>query len=467
MISNRNVATAYAAYDEAYRLSELSCHLQMASFSFDVFTGDLIRSLLSGAKLVLSSLEITVDAPRLFDLMVSEGVDAAEFVPAVAVPLFEYAERTGRLLDFMRLVVVSSEAWRTERYELFRRRTGAATRVINAYGVTEATIDQTWYEPEPGCVLVPGRFMPIGRPLRNSRAYVLGPGLEAVAVGVAGELCIGGESVAQGYLNRPDLTAERFVEDPHVPGGRLYRTGDLSRWLPDGTIEYLGRTDRQIKIRGFRIEPGEVETVLERHPRIRAAAVIDRRDPDGDARLAAFLEPADGSEQLDAAELREFVGAQVPGYMVPAAYVTLPALPLTPNGKVDRNALPDPLWDRSAVTREFRAPTSPLEKQVAAIWSDVLGIADVGVNDNFFALGGHSLLGMQVVSRLRVQLEVDLPLRAIFDAPTVAQLAAHAQAAPKLQAEPRLVRADRGRGVRRPASWTEDRTTEDERVAGP
>ncbi|MEA2125486.1 MAG: hypothetical protein QOI80_2268 [Solirubrobacteraceae bacterium] len=452
MISNRSLSSASVAYEDAYRLSELTCHLQMASFSFDVFTGDLVRSLLAGAKLVLCPLEVTVDPPQLYDLMVREGVDAAEFVPAVIVPLFEFAEQTGRLLDFMKLIVISSEGWRTDRYELFRRRTGADTRIINAYGVTEATIDQTWYEPRPGTVLIPGRFMPIGGPLSNSRAYVLGPSLDPVPVGVAGELCVGGVSVAMGYLNRPELTAERFVADPFAPepGARMYRTGDLARWLPDGAIEFLGRNDRQIKIRGFRIEPAEIETVLERHPLVRAATVVDRRDPDGDARIAAYLEP-EGEGELDAADLRAFVSAQVPGYMVPAAYVTVPALPLTPNGKIDRNALPDPAWDRSAVTHEFREASTPTEQTLARIWSEVLGIEKVGTNDNFFALGGHSLLGMQVVSRIRLELPISLPLRAIFDTPTIAGLAASVDAAPKAEPEPQLVRLDRTRrGVRRP-----------------
>jgi amino acid adenylation domain-containing protein len=453
MISNRSLSSASVAYEEAYRLSELTCHLQMASFSFDVFTGDLVRSLLAGARLVLCPLETTIDPPQLYDLMVREGVDAAEFVPAVVVPLFEFAEQAGRLLDFMRLIVVSSEAWRTDRYELFRRRSGANTRIINAYGVTEATIDQTWFEPAPAAVLMPGRFMPIGRPLSNSRVYVLGAALDPVAVGVPGELCIGGVSVAQGYLNRAELTAERFVADPFAPepGGRLYRTGDLARWLPNGSIEFLGRNDRQIKIRGFRIEPAEIETVLERHPLVRAATVVDRRDPDGDARLAAYLEPVDGSDALDPAQLREFVAAQVPAYMVPAAFVTLDALPVTPNGKVDRNALPDPAWDRSAVTREFRAPSTPTEQLLATIWGEVLGIEEVGVNDNFFALGGHSLLGMQVVSRIRLQWPVALPLRAIFDTPTIAGLAAAVDAAPTAEPEPQLVRLDRSRRGLRPA----------------
>jgi enterobactin synthetase component F len=235
--------------------------------------------------------------------------------------------------------------------------------------------------------------------------------------------------VAQGYLNRPELTAERFVEDPFAEeqGTKLYRTGDLARWLSSGVIEYIGRNDRQLKIRGFRIEPGEIETVLERHPRVRAAAVVDRRDPDGDARLAAYLEPVDGAGSLDAADLRDFVSAQVPGYMVPAAYVTLDALPLTPNGKVDRRALaalPDGVRDIDALD----VPRGAVEQQLAAVWSGLLGVDAIGRHDNFFALGGHSLLAMRVPARVREALGVDLTMRDLFEARTLVDLAVIVQA---------------------------------------
>jgi amino acid adenylation domain-containing protein len=260
MIANRSLVSAFYAYERAYRLHELSAHAQMASFSFDVFTGDMIRSLLAGAKLVLCPIEIVVDPPALYDLMVSERIDMAEFVPATASLLFEHLEREGRTLDFMALVVVSSEAWRNEKYSFFKRLCGPDTRLVNSYGLTEATIDSTWFEPGDDSELVPGRFVPIGRALDNTKIYVLDANLEPQPIGVAGELCVGGVAVARGYLNRPELTAERFVADPFSadPDGRLYRTGDLARWLPDGTIDFLGRTDRQIKIRGFRIEPGEI-----------------------------------------------------------------------------------------------------------------------------------------------------------------------------------------------------------------
>ncbi len=417
MITNRSLASAHFAYAEAYGLRSLKSHLQMASFSFDVFTGDLIRSLLAGAKMVLCPLEIVVDPPRLYELMERESVDMAEFVPATATLLFEWAADNGRRLDFMRVVVVSSEAWRNEKYEFFRSLCGPETRLINAYGLTEATIDSTYWEPRDGESLIAGRFVPIGRPLENTKIYVLDKRLEPMPVGVPGELCVGGVAVAQGYLNRPELNAEKFVPSP-LGDGLLYRTGDLARWLPDGTVEFLGRTDRQVKIRGFRIEPGEIEAVLERHPAISQAVVTDR-----DARLVAYVTVADSLQLPEPDELRAFVTEHVPVYMVPAAWVTVDAFQLTPNGKVDVSALPEPEWDRSAAAEAFVAPSTETERAIAAVWKDVLAIEDVGVNDNFFDLGGHSLLAVRMVAEIERRVGVRLPLTRLFQDATVATLA--------------------------------------------
>jgi len=252
--------------------------------------------------------------------------------------------------------------------------------------------------------------------------------------------------VGRGYLNRPELTAEKFVPDRFCdePGALLYRTGDLARWLPDGTIDFLGRTDRQIKIRGFRIEPGEIEAVLERHPTVRAAAVIDRLDLRGETRLVAYVD-ADGSAP-EGGELRAFLTGHVPNYMVPSAYVNVDELPLTPNGKVDRDALPEPDWDEHSATEEFIAPRTETEHRIAEIWSKVLAVSEIGSHDNFFALGGHSLLAMQVISRVRDAFGVTLPLRAIFDAPSVMELVGEverAEAAPATIEPPALVRVRR------------------------
>jgi amino acid adenylation domain-containing protein len=448
MVTNRGLMSVYLAYEREYRLRELTAHAQVASFSFDVFTGDLIRALLAGAKVVICPVDTVLDPPALFELFVREGVDAVELVPATASLLFEYAAREGKRLDFMRFIAIGGEGWRNDKYASFRRLCGAGTRLVNSYGLTEATMDSTYFEPSSDTELIPGRFVPAGRPLPNTRVYVLDPSLEPQPVGIPGELYIGGMGVARGYLNRDDLTAERFAHDPFSdePGARMYRTGDLARWLPDGNLEFVGRRDRQIKIRGFRVEPGEIESVLERHPRVRAAAVIDHQDQSGDRRLVAYLEPNGTPPEVSV--LRAFAAEQVPNYMVPSGYVVLDELPLNPNGKVDRDALPEPEWDRAAAANEFVAPQTATERRVAEIWSEVLGVSGVGVNDNFFALGGHSILAMRVMARVQEDLGTNLTLRAVFDAPTVATLAAAVDAADRgssTGSAPPLVRVSRTR----------------------
>jgi amino acid adenylation domain-containing protein len=425
MIAHRNLVSVYFAYEREYRLRELRAHIQVASFSFDVFTGDMIRSLLAGAKLVLCPIEVVVDPPALYELMVAEGVDAAEFVPTAATLLFEWAEREGKPLGFMRFIAVGGEPWRNDKYAYFRRLLGPTTRLVNSYGLTEATMDSTYFEPPPGATLPPGRLVPIGRPLPNTRVYVLDSSLEPQPVGVPGELCIGGAGVACGYLNRPELNAARFAPDPFAQeaGGRLFRTGDRARWLADGTIEFLGRGDRQLKMRGFRIEPGEIESVLELHPRIRAAAVTERKDPSGAPCLAAYLAPADPSEPPSTDELRRFVAQRLPAYMIPAAWVLLNALPTTPNGKVALDALPDPVFDRSAESSAFVAPRTDTERKLVGIWRELLGIEAIGVDDNFFSLGGHSLLAVRVFARIEERCGVRLPLALLFQSATIAELA--------------------------------------------
>jgi amino acid adenylation domain-containing protein len=451
MIANRSLASAYFAWERAYGLRSLTAHAQLASFSFDVFTGDLVRSLLAGAKLVLCPIDTVVDPAALYDLILAQGIDAGEFVPATASLLFEYAEREGKTLEHMQLIVVGSEAWRTDAYARFKKVCGRRTRLINSYGLTEATIDSTWFEASPNTELVPGRFVPIGRPLDNTKVYILDSALEPQPIGIPGELCLGGPAVARGYLNRPELTAELFLPDPfsNEPDGLLYRTRDLARWLPDGTIDFLGRTDRQIKIRGFRIEPGEIEAVLERRPEIRAAAVVDRRAPGNETRLVAYI-VAEGARP-DADDLRTHLAEHVPSYMIPSVYMPVNELPLTPNGKVDHDALPEPEWATISGAEEFFPPQTETERRVAEIWGDVLSVGEIGVHDNFFSLGGHSLLAMQVMSRLHDEFGVSLTLRTIFDAPTVVELAAQvdrAEAASPVIPAPTLGRVERS-GSRR------------------
>ncbi len=297
-----------------------------------------------------------------------------------------------------------------------------ACRVINGYGPTENTTFSC-------CHTVPGAWptgstVPIGRPIANSRAYVLDSSFQPVPVGVPGELCVAGDGLARGYLRRPDLTAERFVPDPwsDAPGSRLYRTGDLARLCADGTIEFLGRRDRQVKIRGFRVEPGEIEAVLESHPSVRHCTVQVVADAGLDKRLVAYVvSAADPPPRAEA--LRAFLSERLPDHMVPGAFVFLERLPLTGNGKVDRRALPPPPELGSSSTAEYEPPAAGLEEAVASTWRDVLGVSRLGRHDNFFELGGHSLSGARLITRLADNLRVLLDVRALFEAPTVARMA--------------------------------------------
>jgi amino acid adenylation domain-containing protein len=291
-------------------------------------------------------------------------------------------------------------------------------QIWNLYGPTEATANAS------AARIVSGNDTTIGCPIANTQMYILDSHLQPVPLGLSGELHIGGAGLARGYLNQPTLTAERFIPNPfsNKPGTRLYKTGDLARYLPDGTIEFLGRLDNQVKLRGYRIELGEIETILEQHPAIRQAVVVVRGDTFSDRRLVAYCVPHHGSLP-DIHAWRRFLQTQLPDYMVPAAFVVLEALPLAPNGKVDRQALPAPDPAQSLLFEASVAPSTPVEELLAGIWASVLRIEAVGMHDNFFALGGHSLLAMQVISRLRKVLQVDMPLRALFEAPTVAGLA--------------------------------------------
>ncbi|MGX4733426.1 amino acid adenylation domain-containing protein [Kitasatospora griseola] len=420
-VSHRNLASVYAGWRSAYRLdSEVRVHLQMAAQSFDVFTGDLVRALCSGGNLVLVDRDLLFDTARLYRTMVQERVDCAEFVPAVARGLLAHCEREGHRLDFMRLLIVGSDAWKVEEHRRLHALCGPDTRVVNSYGLTEATIDSAWYEG-PADGIEPGRMVPIGRPFPNSALYVLDEHGEPVPPGVAGELWVGGAGVADCYVGDPEQTAERFTV--RTLGGRrvrLYRTGDLAHWAADGTVRLLGRADNQVKVRGHRIEPGEIETQLAALPGVAQCAVTVRQVDDGGGVLCAYYVPEPWAGP-DPRELRRQLADRLPAYMTPSYLTELSALPLTPNGKVDTAALPAPAFDPG--DDEPEPPTTLFEVRMAEHWKSLLGVERVGLQHDFFEAGGSSIKLIELIHHLRAEFNVSIPVSLLFESTTLRGMA--------------------------------------------
>jgi amino acid adenylation domain-containing protein len=399
--------------------------LQFASFAFDASVEEIFPPLTVGAALVLRPPELIAPDATFVQFIRETGVTVAELPTAfwrhwAQQPAQEcHAEK-----DRLRLVVVGGEKAERRHFDQWRESTrGRNCCWLNTYGPTEATVYAVALMVDAHSELHMGE-VPIGRPIDNSQIYILDRQMQPVPIGVTGEIYIGGAGVARGYLNRPELTAERFVGNPFGanPLARMYKTGDLGRWLADGNIEYLGRNDNQVKIRGFRIELGEIEAQLAAIEGIREAVVLARGgDQEGDKRLVAYLVAREGYI-VDAATLRDTLARQLAEYMLPSAYVKMPALPLTPNGKIDYAALPAPEGD-AYISRGYAAPQGEIEGALAEIWSALLQRAPIGRNDNFFELGGHSLLAMQVLSRVRQRLRVEVPLSAVFSHPVLADFA--------------------------------------------
>ncbi len=403
-VEHRGLCNMAAAQARTFGVAPESRVLQFASFSFDACAFELVMALCSGAALYLPPRGATPVGEPLVRMMSAARITHATLPPAVLAALPGDAE-----LPSVQTLVLAGDVVTGA----LARRWAPGRRLFNAYGPTETTVWATVHEC--GAEDNP----PIGRPIANARAYVLDAAGEPVPVGVAGELHVGGAGVARGYLKRPELTAERFVED-RFGGGRMYRTGDLARWLPNGTLEFLGRNDHQVKVRGYRIELGEIESRLAEYPGVREAAVLAREDAPGEKRLVAYLV---APEPLDVEALRAHLAERVPEYMVPAAFVRLDAMPLTPNGKTDRRALPAP--DEGAhAAHAYEAPAPGVETAVAEIWADLLGVERVGRLDHFFDMGGHSLLAVQVVSRVWQELDVEAEPGDLFLRPVLADFAA-------------------------------------------
>ncbi|MBT0964210.1 non-ribosomal peptide synthetase, partial [Denitromonas iodatirespirans] len=383
--------------------------LVLSSHNFDLTQKNLLGPLLVGGSVHLAAEPF--DPIAILAQIESAQISWMNLAPSAFHALID-ADHEGKLSQLRRVYLGG------EPIQLGKLKEIAAPRpvFVNSYGPTECSDVVLWHELDTDLKATPDS-VPLGRPVRNTRIYLLDDHNQLVPQGVIGEICIGGVGVARGYLNQAELTAERFLADPFVEGGRMYKSGDLGRWLPDGTIEYLGRNDFQVKIRGFRIELGEIEAKLAQHEKISEAVVI-AREQDGTKQLIAYTT---GEGELEAEAIRSFAQQRLPGYMVPSAYVRLDAFPLTPNGKLDRKALPAP--DEAAyVKRAYEAPQGEVEETLAQLWRELLGVEQVGRQDNFFELGGHSLMAVQLVSRIRTHFDVAVDVTDIFGAETLAEL---------------------------------------------
>jgi amino acid adenylation domain-containing protein len=407
-IEHKSVATLLCWARGEYSSEETKAVLAATSLCFDLSVFELFVPLSVGGKVVMAE-----NALQLPELAARDEVTLVNTVPSAMKELL----RGGVVGRNVRTINLAGEALPQALVAQLHGHDSRA-RVVNLYGPTEDTTYST------SVTVARGEEVTIGRPIRNTQVYILDRHLQPVPVGVTGELYIGGDGLARGYFDRPELTAEQFIPDPFRSGGggRLYRTGDLASYRDDGCIDYLGRVDAQVKLRGYRIETGEIEGVLLQHAAVKEALVSVQEAHD-DKLLVAYLAPRNG-KATSGGELKEFLQERLPAYMVPSAFIFLEEMPLTPNGKVDRRALPAARLGAAGVGREYMKPRSPVEEVLAGLWTEVLGVDGVGADDNFFDLGGHSLKASQLIHRVRETFQCELPLRAFYEVPTVAAMAA-------------------------------------------
>jgi amino acid adenylation domain-containing protein len=403
-------------HQHAYQVTRADRATQVTSPAFDATGWELWPYLAIGAQVHIVDDETRLAPERLRDWLVERKITISFLPTALAECMLGLAWHAPTALRYL---LTGADTLR--RYPS----PDLPFALVNNYGPTESTVVTTFGRVSPvDAAEMPDMPPSIGRPIWNTQVYILDEELRQVPTGTPGELYIGGAGLSAGYLNQPDLTQERFIPHPlsKKPGERLYKTGDLARFLPDGQIAFMGRADYQIKIRGYRIEPDEIAHVLQKHPGIQTSVIMAREDTPGDKRLVAYIVPAPGAH-LALNELREMLGTHLPDYMIPSAFVMLDALPITRNGKIGRAALPLPDTGNTLRDEESEAPRTPTEERVAAIVATLLKIEQVGIDDNFFMLGGHSLLGTQIIAQISATFGVDMPLRSLFEAPTVRLLA--------------------------------------------
>ena len=455
MVQHANIVRLFTATDHWFHFDADDVWSFSHSFAFDFSTWEIWGALLYGARLLVVSKDNVLSPAEFYHVLCQHNVTILSQTPSAFRQLIA-AQSHSSELNQLRYVVLGGEALElTSLMPWYRQNQRRQPNLVNMYGITETTVHVTYCPLEQSDAEMTGR-LPIGSRLPDLRIYILDVYGEPVPIGVTGELYIGGAGVARGYLNRPELTAEKFLLDPFVmePGARMYRTGDLGRWLVDGNIEFVGRNDLQVKIRGFRIELGEIETSLSDYDGIRNAVVIVREDTTGDKRLVAYYSSVAPGTAIGAEQLRAYLLARLPEYMVPAAYVYLEAMPLTPNGKLDRKALPAPEHDAYA-THGYEPPRGDTEQRLAAIWAEVLKLDRIGRHDNFFSLGGHSLLAVQVTSRLRQGFRVEVAVRDLFIHTALADLATFIESATRMDLPSSIVPC--ARSGRLPLSFAQQR----------
>ncbi len=427
LISHYNVVRLFEATYPWFHFDERDVWTFFHSYAFDFSIWEIWGALLYGGRLVVVPYWVSRSPEAFYDLLSTERVTVLNQTPSAFRQLIRAEEALGTTKDLaLRLVIFGGEALEFNSLKpWFDRHGDQVPQLVNMYGITETTVHVT-YRPLSLADLGQASASLIGRPIPDLQVYMLDQDLQSAPSGVPGELYVGGAGVAQGYLNRPELTAARFISNPfsNKSEARLYRSGDLARYLPNGDIEYLGRIDHQVKIRGFRIEPGEIEAVLDQHPAVQETLVLARENASDEKQLVAYVVPRQ-HQMPGFSELRHFLKEQLPDYMVPSAFVLMEALPLTPNGKIDRRALPAPSTDRPELETAYAAPRTELEHFLASLWQEILGIKKIGIYDNFFELGGDSLKGAILVNRLQAELAEYVYIVALFEAPTITNLAVY------------------------------------------
>ena len=426
LLTHAGLVNHHLAVQELFDLQSSDRVLQFCSISFDIALEEIFPTWMAGATLVLRTQATPLGARDFVDWIGEQRVSVLDLPTAYWHELVhQLSERKPSMPAALRLVIVGGEKVSAKALTAWNNLTLGKIRWINTYGPSEASIIATAYEPAADSVWEAPASVPIGRPISNTQVYLLDRDLNPVPEGMTGELHIGGVGLARGYLNQPQLSAEKFITAPFTtdPAARLYKTGDMARYLPNGEIEFLGRYDEQVKIRGFRVETGEVESALAQHPGVQEPVVVARDDGGGGKQLVAYVVPLrkPGPTVL---ELRSFLAERLPDYMVPSAFVALDTLPLTPNGKVDKKALPEPARGPARRGENGKAPRDLLETQLAHIWESVLGKRPIGREENFFELGGHSLLAVRLMHLMEQSLGKRLPITALLHAPTIERLAA-------------------------------------------